>query len=62
MDNKPSTDTYWVPMCKYCGEKNDFQRCSIRGDFPPPAVPELKSLSCSKSPNHKHDVQWVRYR
>lgn len=57
--------SYWMPVCKWCGKRNEFGSRTMDGDFPPIIKPELegsRSASCSESPTKSHQVEWVRYK
>lgn len=57
--------SYWMPVCKCCGTRDQFASRSMDGEFPPIIRAEFTSgysSVCSQSPTGRHQIEWVRYK
>lgn len=58
-------DTYWMPVCQFCGNKNEIGVRRTSGNFPPIDLPKLSTFTspiCHESPTREHNIQWMRIK
>lgn len=54
--------TKWIPVCRWCGERNVLKIGEKKGETPPLTPPPAMSGRCSASPTGWHEPRWERWK